>query len=411
MNNFDLSKFLYVGTSPLSQISSSSLHPSNALFPSIPDAREVPIALSIERKADISLNFVDSLSVFGSMRDNHYESDEKVKRGDSNDSLIQVIDLSCDDEDREEKSRPTNSISVEKATSSQSGVNSDRDLDETIDQTDTIHGNVNPKSKSSKSKVAGKMSKQGVSEPSSSTGFLREKYCSPNGMEIPLRLLIVGHNPSEKSWIKGHYYANPSNRMWPILRECGIVPASYTCESDDICPSELGIGFTDLGTGYCETDSSNINDRIVRGWTKSLYSRIEDHMERCRSNLSPQPDIPVHPRIIAFAGVRQWKAQFANNFFTSKKKSSADDGILSSEDMPTSSPPPKRRKKEPQNEAHVFAYGIQTVRPTNWPISLKDVEVYVMPSTSGAAAMSNEARIGPYRALATRLRQIPWPLK
>lgn len=30
--------------------------------------------------------------------------------------------------------------------------------------------------------------------------------------DAPLRLIIVGHNPSEHAWKSGHYYSNPSNR-------------------------------------------------------------------------------------------------------------------------------------------------------------------------------------------------------
>lgn len=29
----------------------------------------------------------------------------------------------------------------------------------------------------------------------------------------PLRLIIIGHNPSEHAWSTGHFYSNPSNRM------------------------------------------------------------------------------------------------------------------------------------------------------------------------------------------------------
>lgn len=39
-----------------------------------------------------------------------------------------------------------------------------------------------------------------------------------------LRCLIVGHNPSAHAWASGHYYSNPTNWMWRLLRETGIAP-------------------------------------------------------------------------------------------------------------------------------------------------------------------------------------------
>lgn len=32
---------------------------------------------------------------------------------------------------------------------------------------------------------------------------------------------MVGHNPSTVAWATGHFYANPSNRFWPMLRSTG----------------------------------------------------------------------------------------------------------------------------------------------------------------------------------------------
>lgn len=69
---------------------------------------------------------------------------------------------------------------------------------------------------------------------------------SPGKVEGPLRLLLVGHNPSAHAWSSGHYYSNPSNRMWPLLTSSGIVPSHFTSVNDDDCPWACGVGFTDL---------------------------------------------------------------------------------------------------------------------------------------------------------------------
>lgn len=45
------------------------------------------------------------------------------------------------------------------------------------------------------------------SEQCAAVGGLVEKLG-----DVPLRLIIVGHNPSEHAWKSGHYYSNPSNR-------------------------------------------------------------------------------------------------------------------------------------------------------------------------------------------------------
>lgn len=56
----------------------------------------------------------------------------------------------------------------------------------------------------------------------------------------------MGHNPSEKAWELGHYYANPSNRMWKLLSAAGIVPTRFVASNDDDCPIQCGVGFTDV---------------------------------------------------------------------------------------------------------------------------------------------------------------------
>ena len=60
----------------------------------------------------------------------------------------------------------------------------------------------------------------------------------------PLRLILVGHNPSEHAWRSGHYYSNPSNRMWKILKETNIAPSSIRgAEDDGKMVDAVGVGF------------------------------------------------------------------------------------------------------------------------------------------------------------------------
>jgi hypothetical protein len=52
--------------------------------------------------------------------------------------------------------------------------------------------------------------------------------------------------------------------------------------------------------------------------------------------------------------------------------------------------------------------GPQARLPRGWPLPAS-TEVWVLTSTSGASALTNEQRSAPYQALAARLGQVPWP--
>jgi hypothetical protein len=52
--------------------------------------------------------------------------------------------------------------------------------------------------------------------------------------------------------------------------------------------------------------------------------------------------------------------------------------------------------------------GPQADLPPGWPFPCT-TEVWVLSSTSGASALTQEQREGPYERLAARLRQLPWP--
>ena len=56
------------------------------------------------------------------------------------------------------------------------------------------------------------------------------------------------------------------------------------------------------------------------------------------------------------------------------------------------------------------AFGPQppSLRPEGWPLP-PATAVWVLPSTSGAAALSNAEREGPYAALAAAVLRVPWP--
>ena len=65
--------------------------------------------------------------------------------------------------------------------------------------------------------------------------------------ETPLKLLIIGHNPSHHSWGSGYSYSNPSNNFWKLLVKGNIIPQDWTVDDCPRLPGDLGIGFTDAG--------------------------------------------------------------------------------------------------------------------------------------------------------------------
>ena len=67
----------------------------------------------------------------------------------------------------------------------------------------------------------------------------------PDFLAPELKLLFCGTDASHNSAERGHYYAGPGNRFWPLLAETGLTPRLFTPEDDHLLLG-LGIGLTDL---------------------------------------------------------------------------------------------------------------------------------------------------------------------
>eukprot|EP00752_Nemacystus_decipiens_P005251 g4765.t1 len=250
---------------------------------------------------------------------------------------------------------------------------------------------------------------------------LIEKYRSPGELEWPLRLIIIGHNPSEKAWELGHYYGNPSNRMWKLLSAAGIVPPNFTASNDDDCPITCGVGFTDVGFSIPGTVSSEFGKKELHSWRSGFYARLHAHAERAAAVVageSPAAAVGAettgvnrvtpeegggavrekgeaaaakvqiedgYPKVVAFAGKRQWEELF---FDASAKV--------------------KAQTKGGKNGT--FRFGLQpaALRPPGWPFPAGQTELFVVPSSSGAAAMTTAVREAPYRALGDHLSGQGW---
>lgn len=211
--------------------------------------------------------------------------------------------------------------------------------------------------------AAASSSSSSSSSSSQPAGGLPELYCTEGKRERPLRVLFVGHNPSMAAWKMGHYYANPSNRFWHLLRESGMIPADFTCEQDRLLPDIKGMGFTDLGTGIPGTKSNEFKATVLHSWRASFYQRLKAHAAR-----SGAP-----PKVVAFTG----KRQFQELLFDYASKPAVE-------------------------------YGMQTVRPKGFPFTPEQTTLFVLTSPSGASALKNDERLAPYTELAKLVEAIPW---
>eukprot|EP00803_Ostreobium_quekettii_P001391 evm.model.scf_794.2 EVM.evm.TU.scf_794.2 scf_794:37497-41914(+) len=196
--------------------------------------------------------------------------------------------------------------------------------------------------------------------------------------DFPLRLVIVGHNPSAHAWASGHYYSNPGNRMWPILCSTGIAPPTVTGpEDDDRMAAEAGVGFTDVGTGHPGTNSADFKSSTFIGWRKSFFSRLAAHLGRASSSIGCECGRCGAPCIVAFCG----KRHFLEVYNVGRK---------------------------PRDRLKTAEIGQQRDLPLDWPLPTS-TRVWLLPSTSGASALTREQREGPYRQLKELLTSIPWP--
>ncbi|TMW66269.1 hypothetical protein Poli38472_004034 [Pythium oligandrum] len=200
--------------------------------------------------------------------------------------------------------------------------------------------------------------------------------------EKRLRLLLVGHNPSDHAWESGYSYSNPTNHFWNLLRGrfpplswSGVIPFDAHITEQNNMPHMHGIGMTSIGLEP-GNDANSYNKQTMMKWKQDFFERLRRHCKRvCATEHDADEtcSLPHGPMIIAFSGKRQFSWLFT---------------------------PPLTK----------VDHGKQARLPHDWPREcLVDCEVWVMPSTSGRAAMTKQQRAQPYRELAGRFHLISWP--
>lgn len=75
----------------------------------------------------------------------------------------------------------------------------------------------------------------------------------PDLVAPDLTCLFCGTAAGHASATRGHYYAGPGNRFWPLLTETGITPRPLSPRDDHRMPG-LGYGLTDLAKGVSGMD-------------------------------------------------------------------------------------------------------------------------------------------------------------
>lgn len=158
--------------------------------------------------------------------------------------------------------------------------------------------------------------------------------------------------------------------MWKLLTGElgefeGLLPRNSPIELQNKLPSEFEIGLTDVAL-VPGNDAAELSDKVMLCWRPNLYARLRAHVERVNQTSY------LGPSICAFTG----KRQFTTLFESGKAPKNVPFGKLPA-DVPL---------------------------PPTWPFP--HCQVWVLPSSSGRAAMTHEQRFTPYKQLAEELRRL-----
>lgn len=179
----------------------------------------------------------------------------------------------------------------------------------------------------------------------------------PGANDPPCHTIFVGHNPSMATWNTGHFFASPSNRFWDLMEHSGL-SGSGLAKNDDEMVEKLGFGFCDV-VEQPGNIAGALSRKEMTACAPEFLNRIEKYAKSMNGSL----------KRLCFVGKRQWKFLFTPGL------SKAEHGIQSN-----------------------------LLRPKGWSATLEDLEVWVLPSTSGRAVLSWEERMTPYADLSKLIK-------
>ncbi|MCL9757826.1 G/U mismatch-specific DNA glycosylase [Frankia sp. AiPa1] len=126
----------------------------------------------------------------------------------------------------------------------------------------------------------------------------REQVLAAHGTTVPnlvapeTVVLLCGINPSLESGATGFHFANPSNRLWPVLHQAGFTPRRlHPSETDEL--TSRGISITSL---------------VMRATARA--DEIDD--DEIRAGVGPLTDLVerISPRWVAFLGLAAYRIGF-----------------------------------------------------------------------------------------------------
>jgi len=177
--------------------------------------------------------------------------------------------------------------------------------------------------------------------------------------DLPMHTLFIGHNPSFSTWETGHYFANPTNQFWKLIKKSDLINSVSSVERSEISQINddqmisRGFGFTDF-IEIPGNDANAISKVEINSNRTIFVKRIEKYANDINSRL----------KRLCFVGKKQWKQQFTPNL------SKCDHGLQE-----------------------------LSLRPIHWPTDLRNLEVWVLPSPSGRAVITSEERLESYLKL------------
>ena len=112
----------------------------------------------------------------------------------------------------------------------------------------------------------------------------------PDYLRAGLKLVIVGINPGMRSGSEGHHYAFAGNHFWRLISESGLVPIPITYAADQRV-LEFDIGLT------------NLVDRTSRSADELSKVELQAGAANLRAKL-----LRYRPRVVAFNGMGIFEA-------------------------------------------------------------------------------------------------------
>ena len=223
--------------------------------------------------------------------------------------------------------------------------------------------------------------------------------------EEPLRLLLVGHNPSTHSYTSGYSYSHPSNWFWklmPSFLEKGRGTSITTERMEDAFTIDDSTSKQNTTTTKQDNITTKQDASTIKQDTLTTITR-DDAKSRQKPTYTIQPSLPAPPHRIGFLDVSSKPGSKAHEVNLNKFafKTTLQDHVK------------EVQKNHPSytGPALVAFTGVRQFRAV-YPEYSKQTKrlhhgfhprlgnVWLLPSTSGRAVISKQDRFGPYEELA-----------